>query len=55
MAKIQLRYNLGAYHRGQLKLNEEKIAKLQANWRQEVDFDADAVSWLDTLDSRYKG
>lgn len=55
IAKIQLRYNLGAYHRGQLKLNEEKIAKLQANWRQEVDFDADAVSWLDTLDSRYKG
>ena len=55
MAKIQLRYNLGAYHRGQLKLNEEKIAKLKRIGDKEVDFDADAVSWLDTLDSRYKG
>lgn len=55
IAKLQLRYNLGAYHRGQLKLNEDKIAQLHANWRQEVDFDPDAVSWLDTLDARYKG
>ena len=54
IAKIQLRYNLGAYHRGQLKLNEERS---QSSKRMETrgDFDADAVSWLDTLDSRYKG
>jgi len=55
VVKLQLRYNLGALHRGQQKLHQQSIDKLWANWREEVGHDPVADSWATTLEERYKG
>ena len=55
VVKLQLRYNLGALHRGQQKLHQQSIDKMWANWREEVGHDPVADAWATTLEERYKG
>lgn len=53
--RTMIRYNLGAYHRGQLKMFEPLLRELEKAWRTEVGHDPKAIAWLNTIDSRAKG
>lgn len=53
--RTMIRYNLGAYHRGQMKMMEPRLRELEKIWRTEVGHDPKALAWLSTIDSRAKG
>lgn len=53
--RTMIRYNLGAYHRGQMKMYEPRLRELEKSWRAEVGHDPRALAWLSTVDSRAKG
>ncbi len=55
VVKLQLRYNLGALHRGQQALHKTNLDRMWANWREEVGQDPFASAWGTKLEERYQG
>lgn len=55
LLRTMVRYNLGAYHRGQIKMHEPRLRELEKQWLRETAGDPEARSWLNLLDSREKG